>query len=99
MTYGSPDAAFSDKIKSFTAANSLTICAGQPIPSGWVIVAQTTNFQCSSQLNNALVIKIPGPSEVVCDYSPIPPNYVVTATTTNFQCSSNLNNARVIQHT
>lgn len=97
LTYGQPDAAFMDKANSVTPASTLVICAGQPIPQGWVIVARTTNFQCSSSLDNAYVIKQPGPSEVVCAYSPIPANYVVTGTTTNFQCSNSLHNAKIIR--
>lgn len=97
LTYGVPGKEFTDRTKNVTSANSVVICKGQPIPSGWVIVAQTTNFACSSDLNNAFVIKQPGMSEVICAYSPIPAGYVITATTTNFACSSDINNARVIQ--
>lgn len=97
IAYGQPDAEFMEKANSVNPASSLVICAGQPIPQGWVIVARTTNFECSSSLDNAYVIKQPGSSEVVCAYSPVPSNYVVTGITTNFQCSSSLHNAKIIR--
>ena len=79
------------------AAAAETICIGSPIPVGFVIIAQATNFSCSSSLNNALVIKQPGPTETVCIGSPIPAGYVITGQTTNVSCSGGLNNAQVIK--
>lgn len=78
-------------------SNTITICKDQQIPDGFVIIAQTTNFQCPSNLDNAWIIKRPGQRELVCAVSPIPPGYVITGRDTNFQCPSNLDNALRIQ--
>jgi hypothetical protein len=76
---------------------SFTICRGQEIPQGWVIIGQGTSSQCGFSLDNAIVIIQPGDSELVCRYSPIPPNYVITGIATSGRCSSQLNDAFVIR--
>jgi hypothetical protein len=97
VKYGTPDKEFAQRIKGITPASSVVICKNQAIPAGWVIIAQTTNFACSTDLNNAYVIKLPDATEVVCSYSPIPQGYVITGTTTNFACSTDINNAWLIR--
>ena len=95
--YGKPGRKFMERLKAVPNDNTVTICAGSPIPPGFVIVGVTTNFSCSNQLNNALIIKRPGPQETVCGGSPIPPGYVIVGVTTNFGCSNQLNNALIIK--
>lgn len=97
LKYGQPARAFMDRLKNWEVGNTIVICAGSPIPPGYVIVGRTTNFDCGNSVNNAYVIKPPDVIEVVCAYSPLPPGYVVTGNTTNFQCSNEANNARIVR--
>ena len=84
-------------LKTVTPASTVIICKGQAIRPGFVIVGQTTNFGCSSNRDNAWIIKRPGQQETVCKVSPIPAGYVIVGQTTNFGCSSNLDNAWIIK--
>lgn len=60
------------------AGSTITICKGTPVPSGYVIVAETVSEGCSPGGHlNAWVIKRPASSEIVCYQSPIPPTYVI----------------------
>ncbi|HEX9443338.1 MAG TPA: hypothetical protein VGA73_04425 [Candidatus Binatia bacterium] len=97
LKYGQPDRAFMERLRNWEVGNTIVVCAGSPIPPGYVIVSRTTNFDCGNNVNNAYVIKPPDAIEVVCAYSPMPPGYVVTGNTTNFQCSGEVNNARIIR--
>lgn len=57
------------------AARNRLICAGRPIPEGWVVIARCHSPACSGEGDNALVIKRPGRREVVGDDSPVPPGW------------------------
>ena len=91
------DDGFIGKIKALDEHSTLTICKGQNIPNGFVIIGQTTSFSCSDNLNNAWIIKRPGNQETVCKSSPIPDGYVIIGQTTNFSFSNNMNNAWTIK--
>ena len=61
--YGTPTEEFSENIKTVSPNGTIVICARHPIPPGFVIVGVTTNLQCSTRSNNALIIKRPGPQK------------------------------------
>lgn len=84
-------------LNAITPASTVIICKNQSIPSGFVIVGQTTNFSCSNQLDNAWIIKRPGQQETICKVSPMPEGYVIVGQTTNFGCSNALDNAWIIR--
>jgi hypothetical protein len=68
-----------------------TICRGQPLPPGYVIVLLTSVIGCGSPLqDNAEVIKQPDATDTVCSFSPIPPNYVVVGSGSVIGCGSPL---------
>ena len=85
------------KLAAATEASPVVTCKGHAIPSGFVIIGETTNFACSSSFNNAWIIKRPNQQEIVCKVSPIPASYVIVGETTNFGCSSAFNNAWIIK--
>ena len=84
----------------------IQICAGSNVPSGYVIIGQTTIEQCRKftdlpERDNAIVIKKPAQREVICEQSPYPGNYAVTGRTRSVACpnntNENYNNALVIE--
>lgn len=84
-------------LSKLTSETTMIICQNQLIPSGFVIVGQTTNFNCSPELNNAWIIKRPAEKETICKVSPMPVGYVIVGQTTNFSCSQDLANAWFIR--
>jgi hypothetical protein len=52
-----------------------TVCKGQPVPRGFVIIGNKVSEKCGE--NSELVIKKPTDTEIVCDSSPIPEGYRV----------------------
>lgn len=82
---------FSDKeiefLKNAPINQTLMICSGQLVPSGFVIVQQVTNFGCPGDL--AWIIKRPEQQETVCSNSPIPNGYVIIQQYTGFNCHDN----------
>ena len=82
------------------------ICAGSNVPSGFVVVGQTTNEQCRKftdlpERDNALIIKRPAQREIICEQSPYPGNYAVTGRIRSVACpnsaNENYNNALIIE--
>ncbi|MEM8535297.1 MAG: hypothetical protein AAGF95_30960 [Chloroflexota bacterium] len=72
-------------------ASSLTICKGQPIPSGYVIVGERRSSRCPGYFGtnrNMWVLRTPGSSETVCKGSPIPSGYVIVSERRTAQCPS-----------
>lgn len=80
----------------------MTICKSSPIPAGFLIVGQATDFNCSNALDNAWVIQRYNTCEIgqqmtICKGQTVPAGWVITATTTNFNCGNSLDNAWVIK--
>lgn len=89
-----------------TSNSTIDVCVGSTIPYGYVIIGTTTTEQCRSYVDlperdNTLVIKRPGPREVICEHSPYPSNYAVVARARSVNCpnntNENYNNAQVIE--
>ena len=76
-----------------------SICIGQPIPAGYVIVGMTFVVGCGGFGEvNTWQIKQPGATEIVCLASPIPPRYVIVSTTYIVGCGTFTGpNARIIK--
>ena len=76
-----------------------TICLGSAVPTGQVVVANVNSPACGSGIGtNALVIRVPGPTETVCLGSPIPAGYVVVSSVNSPACGSGIgSNANVIK--
>jgi hypothetical protein len=84
----------------------IEICAVSNVPGGYVIVGKTTSDNCRAnadlpEKDNALLIKKPGPREIICERTPYPGNYAVVAKTRSAACPRNseetYNNAWVIE--
>jgi len=97
LRYGDPDPAFMERVKTLAEGDTLTLCLKSPIPRGFVVVGVTTDLSRSHEVNNALIIKRPGPQETICAGSPIPTGYVIVGQTTNIACSNQVNNALIIK--
>ena len=69
--------------------NATTICSGQSVPSGYVILSAFGSSGCpfySPSAKNAYNIAIPGAQESVCTNSPIPSGYVIVGTNVGASC-------------
>lgn len=81
------------------ASRHRVVCAGRPVPDGWVVIGQYHNPACDGDGNNALIIKRPGQREVVCAESPIPEGYVRTRQVRSESCPGDRENAWLIERT
>ena len=97
-------------LSSATIAQSegkiIQICVGSNVPSGYVIIGQTSVEQCRKftdlpERDNAFMIKKPAQREVICEQSPYPGNYAVTGRARSVACpnnsNENYNNALIIE--
>lgn len=69
------------------ATSEAVVCAGSAVPSGYVVLGETTGAYCPSGSGDAWRIGIPGPEETVCSFSPIPRGYVKVGETSSSDCS------------
>lgn len=78
-----------------TPASGQTFCAGDKIPSGYVIVGYEASNQCGTK--SELRIKKPAALEIVCNSSPLPTGYRIVRDESSIACQSRetnlLNNA------
>ena len=85
------------KLETVPAGEIVTICQGQAIPSGWVIVSQGSSINCPGNFPNTWNIKKPGATEVVCSVSPIPANYVIVGQGSSINCPGSFPNTETIR--
>lgn len=85
------------KTKAVSVTDPRTICQGEAVPKGFVVVEAQRSSRCVE-----LTIKKPAASEVVCDGSPIPDGYSVIKQDGTRRCSAvspnPLTNALVISN-
>lgn len=77
-------------LEGISPEQTIVICANQPIPSGFVIIAAGSSMSCpgwSATGTNTFTIKRPGNQEVVCSNSPIPAGYVIIAAGSSMGCT------------
>jgi hypothetical protein len=74
------------------AQGTTEVCKSSPIPDGFVYIRQATKPDCGAGLDNAWVIKRPGPIEQICKGQSIPKGYVITRDVTIIGCPGTLNN-------
>jgi hypothetical protein len=71
-------------------AQDISICAGQPVPPGYAVVAAGDGEQCPGYYQpgpNLLTLRLPGDRVTVCSaYTPGLPGYVVVAAGDGEQC-------------
>jgi hypothetical protein len=88
------------------AAQQITICTGQPVPDGYVVVAAYRVQECpgyyASNEHNSLTIAVPGDRVTVCSaLSPRPAGYAVVAAYRVQECpgyyASNEHNSVILQ--
>lgn len=64
------------------AEETILVCSVSAVPYGYVIVGKTSTEQCRTNIDlperdNTLMIKKPGPREIICEKSPYPTTYAV----------------------
>lgn len=72
-------------------SRTMSICANQKVPSGWVIIRYANSMDCpmwKPSTKNVKVIRKPRASEKICSTSPVPSNYVVTGYANSMDCLS-----------
>ncbi len=79
-----------------------SICKGSPIPAGFLIVGQDTDFSCSNNFDNVWVIQRyntcnVGARMTICKGQTIPNGWAIKGTTTNLSCGKDFDNAWIIE--
>jgi hypothetical protein len=85
------------KAKASSTSSPKTLCQGDAVPKGYVVVAATRTSKCVE-----LTVKKPTATELVCDGSPVPEGYSVMKQDASPRCRAAnaipLNNAMVISN-
>jgi hypothetical protein len=72
-------------IRASSAAGPRSICQGDPIPGGFVVVGNEAAGRCGEK--HTLTVRKPAATETICDGSPLPAGYSVVDQQASIRCS------------